>query len=126
MLQSFLTAALRDDHYILQIAVDFVPALVKTQLQAVVKTLLAILAHPYAADPELECIGLGAIMLNQENLAFELCFINGSYDEYQQHKRINFLFYLLALVDQQFPLDHSPLPHNLSQWLEYYPKEYTD
>lgn len=126
MSQSFLTAALSNEHYILQVAVDFVPALVKTQLQAVHKTLLAILTHPYASDPELECIGLGSIMLNQENLAFELCFINSSYDEYQYHKRINFLFYLLALVDQQFPIDHNQLPHNLSQWIEYYPKEYTD
>ena len=126
MSQFFLSAELSDSHYMLQVGIDFVPALAENQQQTVLKTLLAMLEHPYASDPELEFVGLGSIMLNHEYLAFELNFINSPYDESQHHKRVNFLFYLLALIDQQFPINHSQLPNNLSQWLENYPREYTD
>lgn len=126
MVQTFLSADLIDQYYILQVCINFETSLIVSQTHTVLKTLLAILDRPYAADSELGLVGLDYVMLTLNTLTFKLCFTNVDYDEYQHHQRVNFVFHLLAIIDQQFPFEQNQFYSILKFWLDAYQTEYLD
>ncbi|ABX03722.1 MAG TPA: hypothetical protein DEF47_16685 [Herpetosiphon sp.] len=126
MLQTFLSAELTDQYYLLQACIDFETSLIVSQTHTVLKTLLAILDRPYAAAPELGLVGIGCVMLTQKNLTIKLCFTYVDYDEYQHHQRVNFVFHLLAIIGQQFPFAQNQFYDILKFWLDAYQTEYLD
>ena len=122
-----LTAELDDGFYTSVCRVAFATLPTLAEQQTLRRLISALLDPRYDSDPELDLVGLGGMTLDGTALLLRVQFVAGPFDEAQLHRRVHFMFHVLAVIDQYLPLALEQFPPDVRRWrteyMDYYDRD---